>query len=210
MSAWRDRRKQSAEAGRLEPLRDARWAADRLGLAGRNLQLINLAELLDSIFKFLNAPVELDRLVTVVADLQGVKDLPQQPAAGGDEDEGEQFELTPDPRVDVGREVEQRIYVERLWEEICQLPLRQRAALLLNLKGAAAADAIALFPLTGVASIRQIAAALEIEAEEFASLWRELPLDDAAVAARLGVTRQQVINLRKSARERLTRRMKDF
>lgn len=210
LGAWRDRRKESAEAGRLEPLRDARWAADRLGLTGRNLQLINLAELLDSIFKFLNAPVELDRLVTVVADLQGIKDLPQQPAAGGGEDEGEQFELTPDPRVDVGREVEQRIYVERLWEEICQLPLRQRAALLLNLKGAAAADAIALFPLTGVASIRQIAAALEIEAEEFASLWRELPLDDTAVAARLGITRQQVINLRKSARERLTRRMKDF
>jgi hypothetical protein len=32
-------------------------------------------------------------------------------------------------------------------------------------------------------------------------------LDDLAVAALLGVTRQQVINLRKSARERLIRRI---
>jgi hypothetical protein len=47
-------------------------------------------------------------------------------------------------------------------------------------------------------------------AEEFANLWNELPLEDASIASLLGVTRQQVINLRKSARERLTRRMKGF
>jgi hypothetical protein len=38
-------------------------------------------------------------------------------------------------------------------------------------------------------------------------LWDELPLDDLKIAARLGMTRQQVINLRKSARARLARRM---
>ena len=68
-SAWRGRRMRVAEAGRLEPLRDTRTAADRLGLAGRNLQLINPAELLTAIFKYLNAPVELDALVTVVKEL---------------------------------------------------------------------------------------------------------------------------------------------
>ena len=46
--------------------------------------------------------------------------------------------------------------------------------------------------------------------EEFGEIWNELPLDDKRIAALLGLTRQQVINLRKSARERLTRRMKDF
>lgn len=208
-TAWRDRRMRAAEAGRLEPLRDPRAGAERLGLAGRNLQLINTAELLAAVFKHLDAPVELDALVTLVADLQGVKDLPP-PDAAEDEEGDDAAALLVDPRADVGREVELRIYVAQLWEEICQLPLKQRAALLLNLKGASAADAITLFPLTGAASIRQIAAALEIEAEEFAALWRELPLDDAAVAARLNVTRQQVINLRKSARERLARRMRDF
>ena len=64
-----------------------------------------------------------------------------------------------------------------------------------------------LLPLTGIASIRQIAEAVAIPAEEFARLWNDLPLDDAALALRLGVTRQQVINLRKSARARLARRM---
>jgi CRP-like cAMP-binding protein len=58
-----------------------------------------------------------------------------------------------------------------------------------------------------VAGIRQIAEVLGIPIEEFAKLWNRLPLDDLAIAERLGVTRQRVINLRKSARERLTRRV---
>jgi hypothetical protein len=43
--------------------------------------------------------------------------------------------------------------------------------------------------------------------DRLAAIWEELPLDDQAIASILGVTRQQVINLRKSGRERLQRRM---
>jgi hypothetical protein len=78
---------------------------------------------------------------------------------------------------------------------------------LLNLRTGTDLAAVTLLPLTGVAGIRQIAEALEIPAPEFAELWNRLPLDDLGIADRLGVTRQRVINLRKSARERLTRRM---
>jgi hypothetical protein len=41
------------------------------------------------------------------------------------------------------------------------------------------------------------------------TLLTRLPLDDLTIAARLGLTRQQVINLRKSARLRLARRLRD-
>jgi hypothetical protein len=44
--------------------------------------------------------------------------------------------------------------------------------------------------------------------ERLASLWNDLPIEDVEIAEHLGVTRQQVINLRKVARERLARRMK--
>ena len=56
--------------------------------------------------------------------------------------------------------------------------------------------------------MRQIAKALEMADEDFARLWQRLPLDDASIAELLNITRQQVINLRKCARERLARRMK--
>ena len=49
---------------------------------------------------------------------------------------------------------------------------------------------------------------LSMSAEQFSQLWDELPLDDASIARLFGITRQQVINLRKTARERLARRMK--
>jgi hypothetical protein len=58
--------------------------------------------------------------------------------------------------------------------------------------------------------MRRIADALEIDAQQLARIWGELPLEDARIAESLGVTRQQVINLRKSARERLSRRTKEF
>jgi hypothetical protein len=58
----------------------------------------------------------------------------------------------------------------------------------------------------GVASFRDAAAALEMPPEELAQLWNRLPLEDKEIAARLGVDRQQVINFRSTARERLARR----
>jgi hypothetical protein len=105
---------------------------------------------------------------------------------------------------DLGR----RDQLRALWGEIRRLPPRQCAALLLNLRDENGRDAVALFPLTGTATMRQIAAVLDIPAERFAELWSFLPLEDARIAELLGATRQQVINLRKAARARLTRRMK--
>jgi hypothetical protein len=107
-------------------------------------------------------------------------------------------------------EVEQRHYLRKLWVEVCQLPLRQRAALLLNLRDSQGRGVVALLPLTGIASMRQISEILELPPEMFATLWNELPLDDVVIGEQLGITRQQVVNLRKCARQRLARRMKDF
>jgi hypothetical protein len=62
----------------------------------------------------------------------------------------------------------------------------------------------------GIATLRQLAAALEMSAESLAETWNELPMEDSRIAELLGLTRQQVINARKSGRERLARRLKGF
>jgi hypothetical protein len=54
--------------------------------------------------------------------------------------------------------------------------------------------------------VRQLASALEISVDNLAQMWNELPLEDARIAQLLGLTRQQVINARKSGRERLARK----
>ena len=91
-----------------------------------------------------------------------------------------------------------------LWSEICLLRPNQRCAFLLHL------DDIREFDLHGIATVRTIAFALGIPAEDFASLWNKLPLDDKAIALRLGANRQQVINARKNARGRLGKALEIF
>jgi RNA polymerase sigma factor (sigma-70 family) len=102
--------------------------------------------------------------------------------------------------------LERRRAVHALWREIGALPVRQRVALLLNLRDAAGGGLLWVFPLLGVASLRQIAASLDIAATELADLWNRLPLPDQDIADRLACTRQQVINLRSAARKRLLHR----
>jgi len=165
-----------------------------------------LAETVKSIFDYAGGPIEFDELVSAVSAIQGVSDQPVESLAQ-DDDEG--FDpATPDP--DPAWRIEKKMFLQRLWEELTQLPVNQRAALLLNLKDASGFGCITLFPAIGIATIRQLATALELSAERLAELWNELPIEDARIAELLGLTRQQVINARKSGRERLARRLKGF
>jgi hypothetical protein len=142
--------------------------------------------------------MELDLLVTAVAERLGEIDAPNLPLEASSE------LAAP---ADLTQRVENRDYLRHLWLQIRELPLRQRMALLLNLRDSDDGSVVRFLPLTGIASIGDIAAALELEPLAFAELWNGLPLDDAQIAMRLGLTRVQVSNLRKSARERLARRM---
>ena len=105
-------------------------------------------------------------------------------------------------------DLESRETLRQLWSEIGALPLRQRLALLLSARDRSGDSVTQFLVMTGVASIRQIGAALDMEAERFGALWHELPLADDRIASMLNSTRQQVINLRRSARDRLVRRLK--
>jgi len=165
-----------------------------------------LSDALAAIFNHLGGPVEFDGLVSALAAQLGIRDQPLEALA---EDDAVGF-LPAGGESDPAWQIEKRIFLQRLWEELQQLPLNQRTALLLNLKDAGGQGCITLFPATGIATLRQLADALAMSADDFARLWNELPLEDARIAELLGLTRQQVINARKSGRERLERRLKGF
>jgi RNA polymerase sigma factor (sigma-70 family) len=207
--AFQQGRTKEGERGKpLEPVRDNPRTLERAGLSTENLHFVRLTDLVKAIFQWVGAPVEMDDLVKTVAELQGIKDHPVVGRAVDGRD-ADAPECLPDAHANVASEVERRMYLRRLWAEIVQLPLRQRIALLLNLRDEQE-GVLALLPLMGLATVRQLAETLAIPAEQFARLWNELPLEDALIAEHLGVTRQQVINLRKSARARLARRMRAF
>jgi hypothetical protein len=192
-SRWQVEGRAPASADRLQRWRDELADLPR----GRSNQ--HPADLLSAIFERLGGPLEFDELVSIVGQVWGVDDPP--PASENAARDLESAEPDPGTRIDLKR------WMSELWSQIRELPIAQRVALLLNLRSGGDGAAVALLPLTGVAGIREIAGVLDLPSEEFALLWNQLPLDDLAIAERLGVTRQRVINLRKSARERLTRRM---
>ena len=210
LKQWQGRESASTDAG--PPSRSMNSPPDikPFGLQGRrDLEYMPLEELLPAVLRGAGRPVAFEELINLIAGLKGFADRARRHDAD-DEESAQELARLPDPRADVADEHDQRVYLQKLWTEILQLPPKQRAALLLNLRDAQGRGMIAMFPLTSVATVPQLAAALGIPVEQFAAVWNKLPWEDASIALHLGVTRQQVVNLRKCARERLARRMKGF
>jgi RNA polymerase sigma factor (sigma-70 family) len=184
----------------------AKWRGDEhpleqveLGLDHATSPMLDRARPADAVVtvvRAIGAPVLLATLTATVAVLWGVTD-----ADTIADDALVDCEPTPLQRL------ESREFFGALWEEILELRPAHRAALLLNLRDPEGLNAVALLVLAGIATFDEIAEGLEISPVRFAELWPNLPLDDLTIAAMLGVTRQQIINYRSSARERLTRRM---
>jgi hypothetical protein len=206
LSAWADAAQiPLPRTGQLQQLSENPALSLRAALPDMDVRLLPPAELLAAIFQRVGHPIELDRLVSIAAEVRGIKD---QPVESFDDENSRLHGSLVDTSLRVDVALEQRLYLERLWIEVCELPRLQRAALLLNLRDAGGGSVIAFIPYLKIASRQEIAENLSMSDEQFSEIWNELPLDDATISRLLGVTRQQVINLRKTARERLARRMK--
>ena len=157
-------------------------------------------DLLGLVFDHFTGPLEFDDLVGMFAHLWGVHDPP--PASEKRARDVHSLAADPAYRMELQRWLDRTLGADPGVasraaggppDELCAPPTR-----------------CPRFPCSRSPALpesRQISEALEIAPLEFARLWNLLPLDDLALAALLGVTRQQVINLRKSARERLVRRI---
>jgi len=161
----------------------------------------SLPRLIATILEIYSAPVPLERLVSDVFEILSLA----EPTTVTDED-GRICSHVPPSAAPQGAQFEQREFLTKLWHEVVRLPLLHRQALLLNLTNREGESLIAELPILRIASVRTIAEALEINSAEFAELWPKLPLNDNDVAGLIGLTRQQVINLRHSARATLKRR----
>lgn len=182
----------------LDPTAAAR---DTFGAA--DFKATPLAKLITELFHWLDQPISLPQLVEIIAELLEISDRQESldfPAAAGESAPNELTDPSPSP-VDALKWNE---YLRWLWEQSAQLSLAQRCAFLFH------SPALREFELCGIGSIRQIAALLELPAEELARIWKEIPLNDFAIGVRLGRERQQVINLRRVARDHLARAWKEW
>jgi RNA polymerase sigma factor (sigma-70 family) len=157
------------------------------------------------LFGRIEGPVELDRLAGEVAETLARPDITPVGLSGPGE-----IGRTSSPVDVAGQEtdrIDQQLYLRQVCSEIQSLPIHQRAALLLNLRDQEGQELLTLLTEARAATLDQLAEALGISATKLAQLWNRLPIQDAEIAQELGLSRQQVINLRVSARRRLARRM---
>ena len=162
---------------------------------------VPLPTLMAHLFRWIGTPLEVDELTNRLASLQNIRDagtLSLEDLAAQNETDADHW-LPASPE-DVANRVLDSIQGEafraELWEIVCALPPRQRAALLLGME----TDELLL---AGAKS--DLAQTLELSIEQLEALWPTLPLSDASIALRLDVTPKQVSNFRKCARERIAR-----
>lgn len=169
--------------------------------AHRSPEHVPLPELLARLFRWLETPLELDELTNHVAHLQGITDQSPHSLEGmalAAERDVEHF--LPPSTHDVASEVMEglssELFRKRVWNILCEVPARQRIALLLAMPR----EEVLL-----LGRVTEIAEAVEMPLPQFAAVWQQLPLGDKEIAERLEITPKQVSNLRKCARERIFR-----
>ena len=199
LSAWRARPPVDSE--RLSGIVNGSQSIDDGG-SGIGTSPKDLAGQLRTFLRYVGGPVDLDTVVGIVFRLQATEYHLVS------EGEAKVAQRIVAPTVPIDEDLARRETLGRVWSEICALPPNQLNALLLNLRGDDGFPALDLFTLAGIVEIPAVARALGLSPDDLARLLPHLPLDDATIGSMIGKTVQQVINLRKSARDRLRRRMK--
>ena len=205
LASWRDSRGELVCGFREWVGRDAVGSerVERLRLAARTdpgaEDRAQIAALVPLLLREAGGPLALDAVASAIARIIGVA---QQCVEISLTELEPALESAPDVAL------QNRMSLQRLWDDVRELSAKQRVALLLNLRDTHGRECLSLFPLTRTATIAEIAEVVGMPAERFAQLWNELPLSDAAIGELLGATPRQVIKLRRLARERLRRMAK--
>ena len=159
-----------------------------------------LPDLIFGILEKANSPLKINEMTTIVARLWAVEDLGNVSLDGFQENG---FSAKKNRRNDF----EMRFELAQIWDEIRELPVNQRIALLYNLRDEAGREMLLMFFNAKIASLRKIGEAMNLSPQECAKILPLLPLNDQTIAEKMNLTARQVANLRKVARENLRRRL---
>ena len=160
----------------------------------------DLSALISEVLEKAKSAVRLNELVSIAARLWAIDDLPDV-SFDNFRTDGNLIER------ERKNEFEMRFELLQIWQEICELPVNQRIVLLYNLRDERGREMVLVFFNSKIATLREIADALDLSFEECAKILPQLPMTDKMIAERMNLTAKQVGNLRKVARENLRRRL---
>ncbi len=168
---------------------------------GTDIQIAELDDLLAMIFNQVGEPIGMDDLVSVIAEIKGVKDLP---VISFDSDEEALTQTLSDSKIRIDTILEMREPLKTIWEALCQLPRDEFKVYILYARTAGGEDLITLFLAARIVTASQVAELLDLSTDQFQDLLRKrLPLDNESIAEEMGIKVERVYKLRCQAGKRL-------
>ena len=147
-------------------------------------------------------PVYLDDLVRVLLSLLQLR---EQPIASLDDTDAGWAEHLEDTSQLIDSHREEAEILRRLWDEVRQLPPKQRETFCLSFADRNGEDLFTLLLYNGDVTLAEIARGLERSSEDLQKLWARMPFDAIELAELLGATRANVNKWRFRAVEKLSR-----
>lgn len=166
-----------------------------------DIQLLELDDLIAMIFNQVGQPISADDLVSVIAEIRGVKDLP---AISFDSDEDGLTQTLSDSKVRIDTILEMREPLKLIWEGLCQLPRDEFKVYILYARDTTGEDLITLFLAARIVTAPQVAELLDLSVDQFQDLLlKRLPLDNESIAGEMGIKVERVYKLRSQAGKRM-------
>ena len=203
-TVWRQMALTNAAGDRLRRLLDGSDESRNVTLS--ELTHRPLADVVAELFKCGAGPLEFEALLGGIASLLGIKGESFQ-----EFDEEYVRGTTRDPEDVLSAEsaLERRALLGRLWEALKEMPLPQRTVFFFGFRDCSGDDLLSLMLDANTATPVEIAEQLGFSAAALMSVWREMPLDNAAMEALLGFSRQHINKLRFRAHQILRREFRE-
>ena len=201
---WEGRNITHASSEKIKQLENMPEAFIRDKFPRESVQQVSLTRLVAEVFDWVGGPIDIERLVGAIVRLHGVRDHNIESL---DDEKFDWQERLVDSTVRCDTRVEAREMLARLWEEIRRLPEKQRDTICLSFEDSTGEDLFSLLLDAEVGTLPQIASELGLSLERLTTLWRDMPMDSARIAAELGASRQQVNKWRFRALKGLEKQM---
>jgi RNA polymerase sigma factor (sigma-70 family) len=156
--------------------------------AREDVRQVPLTRLVAEVFRWLDGPLEFERLVNLATLLLDVRDQPPESL----DEENDLPESLTDSTFRCESRLEVRELLWMLWASVRRLPPKQRDTFGLSFSDDGGDDLFTLLLDAEVATLQEIAAAFGRSLEDLILLWQQMPMDNAGVAQELNATRQQI------------------
>jgi RNA polymerase sigma factor (sigma-70 family) len=183
----------SVDSQELASFKSSTWPTE-------NLKQVPLTLIVREVFRWLSRPVEIDELVSIVAAIQNIRDLPTVAL----------HENLPTDISDAQALLEGKDVLRTLWRALRELSAEQRDVFCFGFEDERGRDLFTVLLETETVTFRELTEELARPTDDVVRLWSKMPMDNKAIAEELKIPRGRVYQLRCRALEKLKKGLLPF